>query len=380
MEKFIDYDGIVMIPVQSAGIKFFEKEEVSLNSFQNFLLEAIEQGSSIPQIVEATLLTCSVIETEIMQMIRQKFLVKENGSIMLSDLSKKILMVSRCVKELNNENKKVCINLITGDIEEYDPGKIMRRKEGEEIYLAPKISQQDIDGISVEENMSFFGFYMDTFHELDAKQAEIVLESVYIEFDIAGKNRGYKSCAISRLPCLMHTNNRNEVSGSQGDDMIGAKGQFYKICYSVNSKIVDEYKDIIPILSQVGDMDIEMLSEKGRNIIKKYEEYTGYSRKNLVCYFDSVSGKFQFEQLSILEENRRKANMDLPIFHVLSSDVKEVILEELKEYFAIPYDLDVYETNCFQKEYMVEFSLRNLWGDEDDKEKICSPISGYAAY
>lgn len=366
MGKFTNYDGEIMLPIQIVGVKFFEKEDTSLNPFQNFLLEAIEQGSSIPKIVEATLLTQNVIETEIMQMISQKLLKKENDIISLSDLSKKILMVSRCVRQLNDEHKKVCINLINGDIEEYDVGKIKGSKDELSICLMPKISERDIDGISVEENISFFSSYMDTFNEFDDQQIESVLESVYLEFDIAGKDKGYKSHSISFLPCVVHEDGSDIILGSANDDIIKAKGQLYKINYSVKSKMVDLNKNIISSLIQVEQTDAELLSEKGVDIVRKYKEFKEYEQKDLICYFDLVSGCYQFQEPSIWHEKRTRLNMELPILHKISSDLKGTLIERLKEYFKIPDDLIVSEESCLNEEYFVECSLSNLWGNADD--------------
>lgn len=355
-----------MLPIQIAEVTFFEKEDMSLNSFQNFLIEAIEQGSSIPQIVEATLLTQNVIETEIMQMISQKLLIKEDNSILLSELSKKLLMVSRCVKRLNDEHKKVCINLMNGDMEEYDTKKIQEPKDGSAVYLTPKISERDIDGISIEDNISFFSSYMDTFHEFDDKQIESILESVYIEFDISGKEKGYKSYSISFLPCALEAERLNITPDSENDDMIKAKGLIYKICYSVKSKIIESNKNIIPALIQVEQMDAEMLSEKGMDVIKKYKVFKEFEQKNIVCYLDSVSCVYGFQRPAILDEKRMKANMELPILHTMTSEIKDILLERLKEYFFIPDDLIVCETDCLSEEYIVECSLGNLWSNSDD--------------
>lgn len=366
MGRFTKYNGKIMLPIQIAKVKFYEKEDTSLNSFQNFLLEAIEQGSSIPQIVEATLLTQNVIATEIMQMVSQRLLIKEDGSILLSDLSKKILMVSRCVKKLNGEHKKVCINLINGEMEEYDTKKIQGTKDESAVYLTPKISEGDIDGISIEENISFFSSYMDTFHEYDEKQIESVLESVYVEFDISDKEKGYESYSIAFLPCVLEEDELDEMPDSENDDMIKAKGLIYKISYSVKSKMVELNENIIPSLIQIGRMDAKLLSEKGMDVIEKYNEFKEFEQKDLVCYLDSVSCAYGFQRPDLLNKKRMKTNMELPVLHTMTSGLKDFLLERLKEYFCIPDDLIICEADCLSEEYIVECSLGNLWSRNDD--------------
>lgn len=366
MGKFVKYDGDILLPVQVVGVDFFEKENISLNCFQTFLLEAVEQGHSISQIAEATILTEYVIETEIMQMIDQKLLVKEHEGISLSDLSKKILMVSRCVKKLNDEHKKVCINLFNGNVEGYDTDKFRECKDESDIFLRPNISGRDIDGIGVEENITFFRSYMDTLSELDDKQIEPVLESIYIVFNTDGQSRGYKPYSISFLPCALHEDELKEISGSENEEMIYAQGELCKISYYVESETVDANKEIIPDLIKVEQMDAEMLSEKGRNIIERYKEFEAYEQKELVCYYDTVSGYYQFERPSELGVNRMNTNIELPVQYAMAPDYKDCFIKKLKEYFLLSDDLTVYEKNCESEEYFVTCSLNDLRSGDDD--------------
>ena len=303
-----------------------------------------------------------MIETEIKQMKKQKLLVEENDRVSLSDLSKKILMVSHCVKTLNNEHKKVCINLVSGDIEGYDAETVRESKEAADICLLPKISEENIDGISVEENVSFFSSYMDTFRELDEIQIESVLESVYAEFDIVGKGKGYKACQVSFLPCAIHEEEREPVLNSENDDAVCAKGQLCKICYSVRSEIAALYEDILPSLMRVARTDAEMLSERGMDVVEKYREFKEYEKKDLICYFDLVSGFYQFQQPPECGEKRGKPNMELPVRHTVSPEFKEFFIERLREEFSIPDDLIIYEKSCMNETYFVECSLRSLRG------------------
>lgn len=207
---------------------------------------------------------------------------------------------------------------------------------------------------------------MDTFCEMDKEQIESVLEFVYIEFDLAERDKGYKSYPISFLPCILHPDGANAILSSEHDDIIKARGRIYKICYSVKSEIVDTYKDVISSLIQVEQMDEEMISEKGKNVIQKYKQLKEYEQKNLVCYFDTVSGFWQFLQPSIGQGKQVKANMELPVLCTMSFDLKESLLQKLKEYFSVPQDLIVCEKSCLSEEYIVEFSLKELKGKDND--------------
>ena len=120
MSEYINVKKTIYVPLKPVIVKFHEKEEVELNAFQKFILEAVESNATVEQMVDATQLTKNVVESQLLQMEGQKLLVRKEDTIELSELSKNILMISKSVVALNDEKKIMCINLITNDIERYD--------------------------------------------------------------------------------------------------------------------------------------------------------------------------------------------------------------------------------------------------------------------
>lgn len=361
MNGFIDYEGDLFIPVQIVGLKFFEKEDCSLNSFQIFILEAIEKGSSIAQIVEATLLVENVIQTEITQMASQKLLKKDCDIIELTDVSKKILMVSRCVEQLNRENKKVCINLISGDIEEYIQQDICERKEIDGLSLMPRISDRDIDGISIDDNISFFSSYMNTFSELDDISVEAVLEAIYVEFVISAGGRGFRKVKIDRLPCYIQESDLTNVEKNNYNDIIIAKGCIDKLEFFIKSKEIEENKSVIESLLTVERHNAAFLSGLALELLKQYRDYKKMSEQQMVCYYDTVSGMIQYTvpQVSNIKKKQR-VNLELPVIHELSLRDKKFILGKVREYYAIPTEFDLFEQKNTKENYFVECSIGEL--------------------
>lgn len=362
MNQYIEYQDKVLIPVQVVEVSFCEKEETALSAFQNFMLEAIDLGSGLDQIVEATLLTRSVIETEIVQMINQKLLVREEENVVLSDLSKKIQMISRSVINLNKEKKNACVNLMTGDIEAFDKETIINDKDEKELFMYPKISKSDIDGISLEENTTFFGNYMDSFSGMDKDDIETVLGAVFVEFKTVGKEQYIKK-SLRRIPCVIGGN----VLQSQIEDLITVRGLMYRVEYKVESELVNDYKTIISELDTVNGIDGELLSEKGRYILEQYKICKDYNIKELVCVYDAVSGQFHFDKQKIKQSKNTRYNLQLPILYNLSDDEKNNIVKELRKHYSISDDFIIKEVVCNAENYSIDCELSDLWREENDE-------------
>lgn len=114
---FVNVEKEIFVPYMRIKVQFFVKEECELNSFQTFLLEALQEEATVEQIEQATQLTKNVIEAESLQLETQKLVTRDDDKITATDLSKKILLISRKVKELNQEEVSICINLISGEVD-----------------------------------------------------------------------------------------------------------------------------------------------------------------------------------------------------------------------------------------------------------------------
>lgn len=359
MNRYIEYQNKVLVPIQVVEMSFHEKEEISLSPFQSFILEAIDSGNGLNEIVKATLLTRNVVEAEIIQMINQKLLVREEENIVLSDLSKKIRMISSSVINLNKEKKFVFINLMTGDIEAFDQSIIVDDKGEKELSMCPKITERDLDGISLEENTMFLGSYMDSFSGMDKNDVETILGAVFVEFKTIGKKQYIKKI-LHRIPCVIG----GDVLQSQIKDSITARGLMYQVKYQVESEIVNKYKAIISELAIVNDNDSQLLSEKGLCILEKHKICKDYSAKELVCFYDTISGQFHFNKQRIKQSKNTQCNLQLPILYDLSDDVKNNIVKKIRKHYSISDDFIIKEVFCDKESYSIDCELSDLWGEE----------------
>lgn len=362
MEQYIKYQNKIYIPIQVVKISFHKKEELSLNTFQNFILEAIDSGCNLDQIVDATLLTKNVVETEIIQMINQKLLIREDEKITLSDLSKKIQMISKSVINLNKEEKEICINLVTGDIESLNEKIIIDKVDEKKLFIYPKITEKTLDGISLEDNITFLETYMDSFKEMHEDDIAIILNSVFIEFETIGGKK-YIEKTIYRIPCII---GYNSILSEQNKNSITAKGLVYKIKYKIESEIVNKYKNVISELNNINTIDNTLLSERGLYVLKQNKICKEYNNTELVCFYDTISGQFCFDKFNVQKSKNIRYNLQLPILYNLSNDIKNNIIKELRKYYNINDENEfiVQEVNCSKEGYNIDFELSDLWSEE----------------
>jgi hypothetical protein len=359
VSQYVEYQNKIFIPVQVVEVSFCEKNEITLNAFQKFILEAVDSGNSVNQIVDATLFTTDVVETEIVQMVNQKLLIREGDNIMLSELSKKIRMISRNVVSLNKEKKKVCINLVTGDIEAFDMKSIVSDKHEKELFMTPNFLIKDFDGINLEENTTFFEKYMDSFYGMLAEDIETVLSSIFVELKAIGKEQ-YIEKAICRIPCKIGGN----ILQSNVEDLIKAKGAMYRVEYKVESELVNNYGAVVSELMNINRIDNELLSEKGQDVLEKYKVCEEYNIKKIVCFYDVISGQFRFDSQEIKLSKNERYNLQLPILYDLSNDVKHKITKKIRECYGISDEFIVKEIACEKANYIVDCEVSDLWGAE----------------
>lgn len=364
MNQYIDFKKEVLIPIQIVEVTFYEKEETSLSLFQNFILEAIESGKGIDQIVKAILFPKNIVETEIVQMISQKLLIQEEETVSLSELSKKILMIARCVRSLNGEKKYVCINLMTGVIEAFENEKIINYKDDSFLFLLPKILERDIDGISLEENLSFFRNYMDSFAEMDENDIETVLSSVFVEFKAVGK-RKYMKKSLSRIPCAIGGEIFQNQNQDKDKDSIIAKGLLYKIEYEVESEIVKSKQSVLSELITINKHDSDLISDKGHHVLKLYEQCGDYNKQPLICFYDTISAQFQFEPPKNLINRKMSYHFQLPLLNNISAQTEECIINKLREHYNIVNDFSIKEVSREEEYYSIECELFELWREDN---------------
>ena len=368
MNQYINYEADILTPVQVASIIFHEKEENSLSPFQTFILEAIEERITSDQIAQATLLTPNVIEMEILQMISQNLLVHNEDALTLSKISQKILLIAQCVKQLNSEKKCVCIDLMTGDMRPFVKEDFTENVADGSLRLSQRISGKSIDGISLEENMDFFEDYMNTFSGMGQNDVETILSAIYIELSVVGR-REYIKRKITNVPCAIGGQKSDSLrhKSTVDDKSLTVKGLIYKIEYTVKSAIVQTMSDILPALRAIDQRNDDLISDKGQQILNAYKRCEEYNTKHLICFFDTVSGKFQCSVPDELEDNAefevhhyKKVNFELPPIHDISDNIYEGMIDNVRAYYNIDNDFDIIEISRQPVDYYVTCELQDL--------------------
>lgn len=367
MRKSVPYIGSILTPVQVVNLKFSEKEDILLNPFQNLILEAIEDCCSMEQIAQATLLTRHVIQTEITQLIAQKLLERRGEAVELTDLSQKILMVSRCVQRLNKEKQKVCINLMTGSVEKYDEDQFIKKGGENALELLPRIRSQEIDGISMEENIDFFRAYLHTFDGMDEEQIDAVLSSVYVEFIDTGARR-FQAHPIFRLPCLISEVKENGDSEEAGI-VFWVKGHMCRVVFALKSAVAEMEDSILPYLPALARCGL--LSERGKKVATAYEEFQ--KRESVAAYYDCVSGGMQYDK-PICDSDKHEADLVLPSLHELTEEEKKKIADYAHSCFSLPPELTLEVSTIEDSMYIISGDLGKLQEADNAETKVCNSI------
>lgn len=354
MNTYTSFTGTILVPVQVVQLKFAEKEDRSLNSFQNLILEAIEMGCGLEQIVQATLLKEHVIEAELEQLISQKLLKRQGGVIGLTPDSQKLLLVSRCVQRLNEEKRLVCINLMTGAVEEYDKNCLAEGGGSDALELQPKVRKQEIDGISMEENIEFFQTFLRTFDAMEPEQVDQVLSAVYVEFIDTGERR-FRMRPISRIPCLIGDEDAEEESGN-GSAVILARGHMCRMEFSLKSAMpgVDGALLLrLPALAEAG-----LLSDKGMELtdrVKAWQKAGGAA-----AYYDCVSRRIRFQDAPGTDSGRHRVDLELPVCKALTETEWKRIAQLVCDRLGFPPELAL-EATCTEDTYIVSGELDKMW-------------------
>lgn len=353
MADYIDVEKRIYIPLKPLAVNFHEKEEVELNTFQRFILEAIEENATLEQIVDATQLTENVIESEVLQLQRQNLI---NEDCTLSEVAKNILMISRCLEILNNEKKKLCINLITGELEEYD--KDIYYNPGQNDWVIEgEIRFEDISGISIEDKESVLADSLSALSGFSEKQIDKVRSSLYVELNETDKKTVYKQQEITKLPCLIGDNKL------KSEDKIYAEGKYSVITVEVSNDSLEKYSEKIEPLKELCTDTPELVSDFGKDLIKEYKQYECYKNEKLTFAYDHTSGMFNEEKYDVNAFPDKKVQLMLKAEKEIDDKVKSRIFDTVKTKWKLDEKYQVKIADVKEEKYIVGFCLEELRGD-----------------
>lgn len=350
----------VYIPYMKVGVKFIEKEEVSLNAFQIFLLDAIMEGASISQMEDATQLTGNVIESELLQLEAQKLVIKKEDDYELTDLSNKILLVAKSIRSLNNEKQVFCLNLITGVLESFDDAEFQIPDKDELILKRKMIS---LDGLSIEDNMDFFAKNLETFKTMDDESVEIVLSSIYAEFNVlrsqdAQSTIYYKERELFGIPCLIGD---DTIYSENKENSVLIEAAYKEVSFLFTTNLIQKYKQVIPDVSKLGNTFPELISEEAKKILKENELCESYNANVDRYIFDSTSGKYGLMNEYTIEHSKRKAQLILGESIPFDEGIKREMIDTVRNKMEITSDeVIVLIKNVKDDIYKIEAEIEQL--------------------
>lgn len=353
MADYIDVEKRIYIPLKPLIVNFHEKEKVELNAFQKFILEAIEENATLEQITEATQLTENVIESEVLQLQRQNLI---NEDCTLSEVSKNIFMISRCVEILNNEEKKLCINLISGALEEYDEDFYDNTVQNDWV-IEGEIRFEDISGISIEDKESILADSMSVFSGYSEEQIDKVRSSLYVEFNETDKKTVYKQQEINKLPCLIGDNKL------KSEEKIYAEGKYSAITVEVSNDSLEKYSEKIEPLKELYTDAPELISDFGKDLIKEYKQYEDYKNEKLIFAFDHTSGMIREEKYDVDAFPDKRVGITLKAEKAIDDKVKSRIFDTVKTKWKLDEKYQVKIADVKEENYIVGFCLDELRGD-----------------
>lgn len=347
--EYISIKSQINIPYIKVSVKFIEKEEVALNAFQNFLLDAIEEGASIRQIADSTQLTKYVIETELLQMEKQKLVLKKGNEFEITDISKKIMLVAKTIKKLNEEHRIFFVNLINGDVENLSDADFTV-PENNELVLKQKII--NLDGISIEDNMDFFAENLDTFSSLGEDDVEVILSSIYAEFNVIKEKDDqnkivYKKKAVIGLPCLIGDTTVEKINK---ENSILVESTCVKVFFGFTTSKINKYSEVLSQVEEMNQRYPELLSEEARKLIEEKNLCETYKEKNIRYLFDCTSGKYDLLTNRKIDLGKRKAHLVIDKFVPLNADKKNELINEVIK--ALKIENDEIEIIVYDEETM----------------------------
>ena len=357
--EFIRNKSVVYMPYLKITVRFFEKEEVSLNAFQKFLLEAIIEGASIQQIMDSTQLTKNVIESELLQMETQKLIHNEGANYFVTDISKKILMISKTVDALNSEKNIFCVNLITGEIEKSDDS-IFCIPEKNAYILRQKIL--NLDGISIDDNMEFFVENIETFGMLKTNEVQTVLSSIYAEFSVLKERTNqsviyYKKKNLIGLPCLIGEE-KNDTINRETSVLIEAKCNL--ISFSFTTKSLEKYINILPTISELNSRYPELISAEAKKVLHDEQLCELYNKKTKKFVYDCTSGNYRLSNEIVINSEKRKAQLVLGEINPLNEDIKMEMIDKIKDMLEITSEEVIVRVCVTNDVYKIESDLISI--------------------
>lgn len=282
----------IQIPVIEAEIKAVTEDYKNLNKYTYYLLNLLFEAKDTEYIADITQFNKWQIENELKNLLKYGLAIMEGNSFVISDLGREVIRRSKEINNFNERNEKVLIDKLTGAVLNYnaDYEVIENRK-----YTVIKDIYKNVNPSNSKEY--FIKNFGNSFEDINVEDIDIELnlkKEYWIEIDIENfKCLIEKDEADGRLrkSDLNHYSCDAEKDTQVLDNLL-VKGNIYKINVNYENKNLNSYRSSITSLKEINEFDNSLLSDKGRTIIKLYEEEERLNSYSKPLYFDSISGFF----------------------------------------------------------------------------------------
>lgn len=358
---FINAKKCVCVPYMRITAKFFVKEDFELNAFQLFLIDSLNEEATVEQMAVATQLTINVIEAELIQLQAQGLVARNENTFFLTDLSKKILFVTQKVDEMNAEKKKMCINLITGDIDAYDENQFVLPCGGD---IVLKHRNLNLDGISIEDNMDFFSEKLESLEGCDEQQKESILSSMYVELyqykDECSKGIMYRRLVTKYIPCFAGDISIDE--NTRDCDLV-VEGSIQRVSFSFSFDGEEKYKEILTDLERINQVHPNMLSAEANSVLDQYSLCKRYEKMGIGLIYDGIADKIIVDKGNVLQSRNIKPQMVLDDTYVRNDELDQQFIDWAKKIACIDDSVNIAIDTIKTEKYTMKVCLESL-GEE----------------
>lgn len=343
MPHLAPYIGNFLLPMQPCSLDFFVKNEETLDPFQLFLLDCLQEEVPLEEIENATQFTRNMLESSILGMVSQGLLSKTSDTYTLTPLAQKIVASNNWVVDAWQEKKEAWFNLIQNECQPFDPAQSVTGKGPQDLLL--KRNSAHIQEEILEDNLSSYLSLFAPFHQLDAAAKKRLLPTLSLKLrGISGEKTRYLGCPIQFLPCFLPV---NLSSKGKEEHPIPAKDQLYYhgVVFEISIHIyAEEWENPSAELKNLVDCyqkNPTTLTEEEVDLACRYLLYHQVKVEQRTFYADSFSRSC----LPTKPENigRRNVHLELPSMLEISTiemaQLLELVPKIYKDLKGIPVTL-----------------------------------------
>ena len=367
--KYIELEDPIYIycPVMKADIEVTSDEIEKINKLDRFILFSVKKGKGMNMVTDITLLKQKIIEEEFDYLEKTGLIKKdEYEKFFLTKLGKRFETLISKIEKFNNKHLTVLINKYSGEI--MDNEEVLTRKHIEENrYCLPnrvlKLLYRNLD----PSNSKDYLFQKGYFNNLNEKEREELHTKIfYKNWDF------FKKMSVNKIPIRLEENfcatiqDNNIFSNKEFSDLnpqryIWLQRDYIKFKIIVDNIYLSKNKKLIDSLNEIYQKKEELLSKKGKIIIKLLQKVKQFNKKENIFYFDQFTGEIFFNIEEDSPDIYHKKIMNLPkkydICDITEEDIKSLVEKEIKIKDLTNWNFRIEKSNVLKKNYKIPLEI-----------------------